>query len=396
MRCELLRFVENEKPPRDRTSADKRERFNLDQTTFQQSLVGLDHRRAAVPVAPVVPPLRRVHRHRQGVVAILKFLRDFLRRELRLLGRLRGNQHFERVVVGLQPRLHLLFERSGQESDVLPERDHGTRNRQAIVTGVFIHGLVQGACDRNERLPRASFAETRQHVDAFIEQAIHEKLLLEVARANRNTPGRLDEIRQLQSAHNTFAIITGRHRLALVRAQQDVFIEVKRLRRLIAQIKNAFRAEALQFVDVQRQLAVAGFLIRLGDFVVEIILRLEAHGARLELHVHIFGDENRRRRGLLLHKKRRCDDPVILLREVRQNRPQSIHRRRAASTVHQIRINDNREGAAVRQLDSFMHRARVGQELLQDAMHPARIAAALRGLFTLDTIQLLEDLDGNR
>ena len=178
---------------------------------------------------------------------------------------------------------------------------------------MFIHGLVQGARDGNQRLARARLAETRQHVDALIEQGIHEKLLLKVARANRNTPGRLDEIRQLQSAHNAFAIIAGRHRLPFVRAQQDVFIEVKRLRRIITQIKNSFRAEALQFVNIQRQLAVAGFLIRLGDFVVEVILRLEAHGARLELHVHIFGDENRGRWILLLHKERRCDDPVILL-----------------------------------------------------------------------------------
>ena len=43
-----------------------------------------------------------------------------------------------------------------------------------------------------------------------------------------------------------------------------------------------------------------------------------------------------------------------------------------------------------------MHRARVRQELLQDAVHAAGVAAALRGLLALDRIELLKNLDGDR
>src|SRR5258708_36949341 len=46
--------------------------------------------------------------------------------------------------------------------------------------------------------------------------------------------------------------------------------------------------------------------------------------------------------------------------------------------------------------DPFVHRAGVRQELLQDAVHPAGVAAALGGLLALDGVELLKDLDRNR
>jgi DNA topoisomerase IB len=43
-----------------------------------------------------------------------------------------------------------------------------------------------------------------------------------------------------------------------------------------------------------------------------------------------------------------------------------------------------------------VHCPRIGQELLQDAVHAPRVASALRGLLALDGIELLQHLDRNR
>ena len=43
-----------------------------------------------------------------------------------------------------------------------------------------------------------------------------------------------------------------------------------------------------------------------------------------------------------------------------------------------------------------MHRTRIRQELLQNAVHAPSITAPLRGLLALDRVELLKNLDGNR
>ena len=59
----------------------------------------------------------------------------------------------------------------------------------------------------------------------------------------------------------------------------------------------------------------------------------------------------------------------------------------------EVGIDDDRERAAVRQLDPLEHRARVGQQLLEDPVDPAGVAPALGRLLGLYRVQLLEDLD---
>jgi hypothetical protein len=109
-------------------------------------------------------------------------------------------------------------------------------------------------------------------------------------------PGALTKSGHLQPAHDAVAVIAAGHRLALVGAQQDVFVEVKGLRRLVRELELALGAEALHLVDIERELAVARLVVRLGHLVVEVVLRLEADGAGLQLHVDVLRDEDRRRR----------------------------------------------------------------------------------------------------
>ena len=116
-------------------------------------------------------------------------------------------------------------------------------------------------------------------------------------------PGALTKSGNFQAPHEAVAIVARGHRLALVGAEQDVFVEVKRLRRLGAEIEFALGAEALQLVDIDRDLAIARLLVVLGHLVVEIILGLEPDRAGLELHVDVLGDEDRGRRILLLHEQ---------------------------------------------------------------------------------------------
>jgi hypothetical protein len=75
---------------------------------------------------------------------------------------------------------------------------------------------------------------------------------------------------------------------------------------------------------------------------------------------------------------------------------QALHGRRRPVVLHQVAVDDDGERAPAGQLDALVHRARVRQKLLQDAVHAAGIAAALRGLLAFDRIELLKNLDGNR
>ena len=220
---------------------------------------------------------------------------------------------------------------------------------------MLILGLMQRTTNREQRLARAGLAVTGDHLDAVVEQRVHKELLFQIAGAHRDAAGSLHEIRQLQAAHETIAVMAGRHRLTLIRAQQNVFVQVERLRRGLHELKYTLRTKALHFIDTDRDLAVAGLFVNLRHLVVEIVLRFQSNRPGLELHIDILRDEDRGRGKLLLHKQRCGDDAVVLFAEVGEDRPQANHGRGGAGRIHQIRIDDHGKRAAVGQLDPFVH-----------------------------------------
>ena len=298
-------------------------------------------------------------------------------------------------MVRLEPRFHFLLERAGEKADVFAKGDHGARDRNAVVVGVIVVRLVERAGGREERLAGAGFAVAREHVDAVVEERIHEKLLLKVARTDGDAAGGFDEIGEFEAAHDAIAIITRGHGFTFVGAEQHVFVEIKRFAGDGAEVEGTFGTEALELVEAQRDLAVAEFLVGLGDFVVEVIFGLEADGAGLELDVYVFGNENGGRLILLLDEERGGDDAVIFFGKIGQNRAEAFHRGGAARGIGEVGINDNGERATVGEFDALVHGAGVGQELLQDAVDAAGVAAALGGLLAFDRIEFLEDLDGD-
>src|SRR5271155_2387185 len=82
-------------------------------------------------------------------------LGDLLGGELRLLGRLRRHEDLERIIVGLQPRPHLLLERARKETDLLSERDDGAGDGYPVIPRTLFECLVERAGRREKRLSRA-------------------------------------------------------------------------------------------------------------------------------------------------------------------------------------------------------------------------------------------------
>ena len=200
----------------------------------------------------------------------------------------------------------------------------------------------------------------------------------------------------MQAAHDALAIVAAGHRLALGRHEQDVFVEVEFGRNFLREFEFALGAEALHLIDIKRDRLVAIVIGGgLGDLVVEVVLRLQAHRAGLELHVDILGDEDGRRRKGLLDKERAGDDAIVLLGEIGQHGAQPLHGRRRPIVLDEIAVDNDGQRAAVGQLHTLVHGAGVRQELLEDAVHPAGIAAALGGLLAFYRIELLENLDRN-
>ncbi len=56
-----------------------------------------------------------------------------------------------------------------------------------------------------------------------------------------------------------------------------------------------------------------------GNFIILVILRLQADGERLELHVQIFGDQNRALRILVLDIKAERQNPIVWMIEIAKN-----------------------------------------------------------------------------
>ena len=230
-------------------------------------------------------------------------------------------------------------------------------------------------------------------MDAVVQQRIHEELLLEVAGADRNAARGLHPFRNLQPLEKPVPVITGGHRLAGIRAKEDILVEVQFGGIVGIDLVDALGAEALQLVERDGDFLVTCLVVELGNLVVEIVLRLEPDRPGLELHVHVLGDKDRGRRELLLHKEGRRDDAVVLLGEVGQDRLQPVHGGRPPAWLREVGIDDDRERAAIRQLHTLMHGPRVGQQLLENPVDATGVAPALRGLLTLDGIKLFENLD---
>jgi hypothetical protein len=91
------------------------------------------------------------------------------------------------------------------------------------------------------------------------------------------------------------------------------------------------------------------------------------------------------------------DDAVVLFGQIGKHRLQPVHRRirPREMLVDQIIIYNHRQRAPVAQAHAFEHGARIRQQLLQYAMHVPRIATAFGGLFSLDGVQLLQNLHGD-
>ena len=251
---------------------------------------------------------------------------------------------------------------------------------------------MEGAHSRQKSLARAGLAETRDHLDALVQEGVHEELLLEIARPNRDSAGGLHEFREFEPPDRPLPVVAGGHGLALVGTQEHILIDAQVAGVIPAQAEVTLRAEPLQFIDGEGDLPVARLLDEFRHLVVEVVLGLEAHGARLQLDVHVLGDEDRRRGELLLHEDGGRDDPVVLLCHVRQHCPQPIEGRRPAARLGQIGVDDHRQGSAVGKVDALLHGPAVGQELLEDAVDAAGVAAPLGRLLPLDRVELLQHL----
>ena len=330
---------------------------------------------------------------RAGLFFLL-LLGHFFRGKLRLLRRLRGHEHLERIKVRLQPGFHLLLHRAGEETDVLAERHDRTRDRHAVVKRAVVMRLVQRATDGEQRLARAGLAEAGDQRNRIIQERVHEELLLQVARTDRNAAGRFDAVGNAQAFHHAVAIIARGHRLAFVGTEQDVFIQIKRLRGFLAEVEFTFGAKALDLVNRDGNLAVGVLVVGLGNLVVKIVLRFEADRAGFKRHVHVFRDEDGRRRVALLHEERGGDDAVVLLREIGEHRAQLLHERRILhGRIGHVRIDDHRKRASVFELHALVHGARVGQQFGKDAVDPTGVAASFGGLLGLDGVELFQNLD---
>ena len=75
---------------------------------------------------------------------------------------------------------------------------------------------------------------------------------------------------------------------------------------------------------------------------------------------------------------------------------QPPHAGRFEVLIHQVAIDDNRQGSAIRQLYALQHSVGIWQETLQDSMNPTCVATALRRLFSFNGVELLQHFDRNR
>ncbi len=367
-RRELLRFIEHKETIRDGAPADVTQRLDLDDALLDEVIVGRGG----------CPGFRLGERTRPLF---------FLAAGGRGFG---GGAHeqVQRVIDRLQPRPHLFLQAAGQEADSLPHRHDGTAHGHAVER--VIHHLMQPRRHRQQGLARAGLAVAGDEADLRVQQRVQQAGLAEIHRldgaAIAGAQGFRDEWQPRQLARRVH--LRG-HRRFFTRHQQRVFIHHHAGGARLGQPQHAGAGEALHLVraDLQAHDVEIRHLARL-HLVVQVVLAVDAHSARLELHVEILGDQRHLVSQLLPQPQRAGQDAVVHLVQPRKNTAKLQHARRPRGPRRII--NHHAHGAAAGRHRPPRHgRAVRAEDLHQRAMHLARVRAAL-GHLVLKTVQLAE------
>lgn len=248
-------FVEDEEAVGDGAASDVAEGFDFEQTSFLPALVGLK----AITVG-------RFWRRRFFFLAI------FLGGGWWGVG---GQEDFECVVDGLEPRVHFFFESSGEEAEGIAHGDDGTANGQAGKE--LAAGEVKAGCDGEEGFASACAAEASDEGDFGVEEGIEEALLAWVERAEFDAAGDLEGSGDLEALKSAFAAVASGENAVGSGLEEDVFVEFKGACSRLWEEDFAAAGEALELVGFELDGAEGiGFEVFGGDFVAEVILAKDA------------------------------------------------------------------------------------------------------------------------
>src|SRR5260370_30638338 len=100
--------------------------------------------------------------------------------------------------------------------------------------------------------------------------------------------------RKIQPATEPASVVSSRHQLIVAGRKKHIFVQGESCTRFGLELEFSRAREALQIlgIDLDDRMPIVLY-VRQSDFIVLVVLSFDADGERLQLHVQVFGDENR-------------------------------------------------------------------------------------------------------